>query len=73
MHRPASSNPAPTLAGNPWIRGFLAALFTAGVATMVLTIFSLVAGPRLPGVFITVLITGVFAAQMQERMRRSAR
>ena len=70
MSKPNS--PTATLTGHPMMRGLLAAMFTAGLSTMILAVFSAVEGARLPYVFIVVLVAGLFASQMQERMRRNA-
>lgn len=70
MKNQETQNATPNITGNPLMRGFLAALFTAGLSTMILATFSVVEGSRLPYVFIIVLVMGVFGSQMQERMRR---
>ena len=46
-----------------------AALLTAGLSLIVLTVFDSVVARNLPFVFIVILFTGLFASQLQERMR----
>ena len=58
-----------TLIRYPLMRGFLAALLTAGLSLIVLTVFDSVVARNLPFVFIVILFTGLFASQLQERMR----
>ncbi len=60
-----------TFTQHPLARGGLAALFTAGVSTMILAVLSGIEGAQLPYVFIVVFVAGVFGSQMQERMRRN--
>ena len=64
-----SRSPAPAFTANPMMRGFLAALFTAGMSMVVLMLLSVVTGPDLAYVFIAVLVVAFIGSQLQERMR----
>jgi len=65
------TSPTATLASHPLMRGLLAALFTAGLSTMILAVLSAGEGAQLPYVFMVVWVAGLFASQLQERMRRN--
>ena len=60
---------APTMIASRGMRGFLAALFTAGIMLFPLTIFSWAPSDNLPAIFLTTLLIGFVASQIQERMR----
>lgn len=64
--------PMVSMTSRPQVRGFLSALFTAGVVTYVLVIFPLAPMKNLPHLFIVILCVGLIGSQLQERMRRTA-
>ena len=60
---------APTLIASREMRGFLAALFTAGTMMIPLSIFAWAPADNLPVIFLAILLLGFIASQIQERLR----
>jgi len=67
-----SAQPFVSMTARSVVRGFLAALFSAGVSTMLLAVYGLAADRNLPFIFIVILVVAFFGSQIQERMRRLA-
>ena len=72
MEPNSSHTPRTALIGHPLARGFLAALLAAGFSLLLLTSFNLVEAPALPWLFPVIFLSGLFASQLQERMRTLA-
>ena len=70
---PSGSEPnRPSLIRYPLMRGFLAALCTAGFSLLLLASFNFVDPVGLPWTFPIILFCAWFASQLQERMRTMA-